>query len=104
MDHLPYLAAWKDLRRRTQWFYAVLIGGIVLTQVLITVLSRVSLLLEPEIAARSVWAATLVVAALRVLFFRCPRCSDQFFVSGWQYSAFTTQCVHCSLPKGQESP
>jgi predicted RNA-binding Zn-ribbon protein involved in translation (DUF1610 family) len=45
-----------------------------------------------------------LVAWLRMIFFRCPRCGKHFF---WQDAVskkvFATACVHCGLEKWKNS-
>lgn len=48
------------------------------------------------------WFASLAVAWLRVLLWRCPRCAQPFNWDG--FARLARRCVQCGLPKRSSSP
>jgi uncharacterized membrane protein len=94
-----FVQAWEDYKRRVRWFFGGWLGGFAVVALLAALLNRLSLgevalsLLGPT------WIVLIIVVAVRVQLFKCPRCHRQFFKAFWYYSPFARRCVHCGLPK-----
>ena len=107
MPNYSYVDAWSDYRRRVRWFWGVWLGGFMLAALLVLALSRTPIADAPIAEAAFIvigaaWIAGFMIVAIRVQWFRCPRCHRQFFFSSFlYYNPYAGKCVHCGLPKGQ---
>jgi hypothetical protein len=93
IEEQRYRAAWKDLRRR-DWAARTLFLPALMS--IGWALSRGSI---PEGGAfGSLALFTLAVCSnLRYLFFRCPRCSNQYFMIRNVIWGNSGRCIHCGL-------
>jgi antibiotic biosynthesis monooxygenase (ABM) superfamily enzyme len=90
-------AAWADYRRRRQ-FFGVWLGGFPVAIAIVKLLPP-----KPGEFVFSILSvlliAAFVVVAIRLLFFRCPRCGNTFFLDCLRRDLFSRRCIHCGLPK-----
>lgn len=94
-------SAWDDYRRRVQWLWGVWIGGFGALGLLTFSLGWMR---HGEVVLKILsvsWIAAFLVVALRLSWFRCPRCQRTFFSTTWRYNPLARKCVHCGLRKGQ---
>ncbi len=93
--------AWRDYRRRLQWFFVVWVGGFIGAAALALALVSSSHGEHVVPIIGTLWLVALTVVAVRLQLFRCPRCSRQFCKQRWYFNPLASHCVHCGLPKGQ---
>jgi hypothetical protein len=98
-----YARAWRDHHSRRPAF----IGGIALLFVYLIVFNVIWPLPRSEALSNAffvgvwLWAAIIVVLAVRLGTFRCPRCGAFFHLTRnlQAYNTKTrTSCIHCQLP------
>lgn len=101
MDEPEPNPAWREYRRRQRWsvgLWLAFLPGTALTGYV-----GWRLFGSPGWFALmgALWFGAIVVAEIRVLTFRCPRCGQAFFGS-WLPglgNPFARNCIHCGLPK-----
>jgi hypothetical protein len=98
-----YSSAWKDYRWRCQWFFGIWLGGFLVVALLGILLAKLSLGDFAFYILGPAWIIAFVVVALRLQFFKCPRCSKRFFCTLWFNNPFAKKCAHCGLPKWSEA-
>ena len=101
MTNYSYVDAWSDYRRRVRWFWGIWLGGFVLAALLIVALSRTPIFKVAFPIIGAAWIASFIIAAIRIQWFRCPKCHEKFFSSFWYHNPYARKCVHCGLPLGQ---
>ncbi len=102
MVNYSYADAWIDYRKRVRLFWLTWLGGFA---VVVTLGWLLSSLIESDwllLALGALWAASFLCVAIRLQYFRCPRCKGRFFFGSWYYWPFARSCVHCALPKWQQ--
>ena len=90
-----FAAAWADYRRRRRWFFGAAIGGGVIAALLAALSNKLSLGIAVFWVLGAPWIICVVVVALRLQFFKCPRCRMPFSNG----NPFARDCLHCGLPK-----
>jgi hypothetical protein len=97
--------AWGDYRRRRRWFLRVVVGGVVIAALLAALSTWLTLGIVVFWVLGVPWIISVLVVAVLLQFFKCPRC-HQPFSNG---NPFARKCLHCGLPKwslqdSQEAP
>jgi hypothetical protein len=97
-----YASAWSDYRRRRRWFFGVWLGGLLVVALFASVLMKFSFGDVAFGVFGPAWLLAFTTVALRLEFFRCPRCHHWFFCKWYRNSPFRRSCIHCGLPKWSE--
>ena len=107
MSETDYAAAWQDLRRRRRLLWILFLGYIpgvaalcFLVGAPITSMGETQ---QGEVACAIIallWIFAFAVAAIRLTFFRCPRCHRIFHSTWWRHNPFAHNCLHCGLAQG----
>jgi hypothetical protein len=102
-DSPDFAVAWNDYRHRRRWFFGVWLGGFLAIALLVGLLSKLS----PDDVVFYIlgltWMIAFIVVAIRLQFFKCPRCHHKFFGSAGYSNPLARKCLHCGLPKWSES-
>ena len=92
------LQATRDDRSSSAW-----LGGFLAIALLVGLLSKLS----PDDVVFYIlgltWMIAFIVVAIRLQFFKCPRCHHKFFGSAGYSNPLARKCLHCGLPKWSES-
>src|SRR2546428_14131174 len=102
-DQSHFAFAWQDYRRRRRWFFGIWLGGFLVVALVARLLSKLSLGDLDFAVLGPAWMTAFVVVAIRLQFFRCPRCHRKFFGALLYSNPLAKKCVHCGLPKWSES-
>jgi hypothetical protein len=97
------MSTWKEYRRRERLVWAISILGIPGAGLLALPLSMLLHSTVPFEATYCLFALAWLFGMLRVQFFRCPRCNNHFFFKWYFSNIFAKRCVHCGLPRLQET-
>lgn len=107
-EKYPYQTAWENYRDRQTLFILGFLGLIPfifffvkISQYLFngTSVGGVDL----RLAGFIFYALILGVLGLRLQFWKCPRCEKAFHNSTLSHNIFSSQCLHCKLPKYEGS-
>jgi hypothetical protein len=90
-----FAAAWRSYRRRRRWFFGAVLGGVVIAALLTALSNWLTLGMVAFWVLGLPWIICVVVVALSLQLFKCPRC-HQPFSNG---NPFAAKCLHCGLPK-----
>jgi len=94
IDENKYKGAWRDLKRRRSAALLVFIPLWLL--VAYEVLIGEPFLPLPQLVF-FVWLLLAGLAINRYILFRCPRCSERFFIKFPRRSVLGRRCMHCGL-------
>jgi len=94
---------WSEYRSRRRAFFLIWLGGMPVTVLISVVL--IKLFRSPVVFyfMGIAWLLSFGVAGIRLTLFRCPRCRRYFFFTGFSGNHFAQRCVHCGLPKWEET-
>jgi hypothetical protein len=90
-----FAAAWRDYRRRCRWFFGAALGGVVIAALLVALANRPPLGIVLFWALGPAWIICIIVVAVRLQLFKCPRCHLPFSNG----NPFARNCLQCGLPK-----
>src|SRR5580704_4111680 len=102
-DQSNYSAAWQDYRRRVTWFFVIWLGGLPVVFILNYALMKVTNSDVPFGVMAIGVIVGFLVSAIRLSYFKCPRCNEPFFKTFFYHNPFASRCVHCQLPKHQST-
>jgi hypothetical protein len=90
-----FATAWREYRRRRRWFLGAALAGVVIAGLLTALSNRPPLGIVAFWALGPAWIICIMVVAVRLQLFKCPRC-HQPFSNG---NPFAGSCLHCRVPK-----
>jgi hypothetical protein len=90
-----FAAVWRDYRRRRRWFLGAVLGGVLIAALLAALSNRLTLGIAAFWAFGAPWIICVLVVAVRLQMFKCPRCHLPFSNG----NPFAGNCLHCGLPK-----
>ena len=104
MSETDYAASWQDLRKRRRLVWLLFLGYIpgvaALCFLVVTAAASMGGSKQSEVACAVIalfWILAFAVAAIRLTFFRCPRCRRLFHSTWWRHNPFARHCLHCGL-------
>jgi hypothetical protein len=107
MSEAGYAAAWRELRRRRRLTWVLFLGyipGVAALCFLVGApVTRMGGSKQGEVACAVIallWILAFAAAAIRLTFFRCPRCHRIFHSTWWRHNPFARNCLHCGLAQG----
>ena len=95
-----YEAAWRHFSR-LQGALILCVAFFPLCFIAVNVVVS-GLAVPPAFAKVAIWGSWFVafaVASFRYTYFRCPRCSERYFMKFPCRNQFARRCLHCGLPK-----
>lgn len=93
---------WSEYRRRNRIALSFLFGGFLFLGPVLMLLRGI----VPEFLGSMlmlVWFFGSVATGYWAAGFRCPRCGEYFFQGNFYRNSFARRCVHCRLPKWEET-
>lgn len=107
MSESDYAASWQDLKRRRRLLWVLFLGYLPGVAALCFLVGWVATSMggsqQGEVMCAVVallWILAFAVAAIRLTFFRCPRCTRIFHSTWWRHNPFAHNCLHCGLAQG----
>ena len=108
----PYAAAWRSYRRTSWAFWSLFVFYL---PGLAFVSNAFGLTRDGGgtiTVAALLWLLLFAVIGYRKSNFSCPRCGELFFHKfddrrwrrDWKHNPFARRCMHCGLPKWENSP
>jgi hypothetical protein len=94
------VGAWNEFRRLSRISWILSLSLLPATFLVAVVSIEVFSTVTPAVYVFAAWSVTVSVYGLRLLFWRCPRCSKPFMSQLWGF--FTRHCPHCGLRKWEE--
>jgi hypothetical protein len=98
LNQAPYEAQWRRYRQVQRLTFGLLLGWLPYGALVLTLTGRFGSdaltfgLIAP-------WALALMISMVCAGNLRCPRCGKRFFRKRRAGSRWTSECLHCRLPK-----